>query len=100
MHGWQGVGCALGVGVVCEIGSGRKAWSEGAGIGLGAGAKWVTGTSGIEALAVQRWGHTSTPTITSAMKPTASFARRELIFTPGVVFIAASLPRSARNQGF
>ena len=89
MHGWHGVGCALGTGVACATGGGISALSEGVGIRLGGGAKCVGGTSGIAALLLHRCGQTKTARITKAMKPTPIFASRELIFTPGV-FIAAT----------
>src|SRR5262249_33964018 len=88
MQGWQGVGCALGTGVLWATGMGSSFLSDGVGIGLGGGAKWVTGTSGIAALLLHRCGQKKPPTITIALKPVPIFASRELIFTPGVFVIA------------
>lgn len=83
MQGWQGVGRALGVGVLCRRGRDISLLSEGVGMGLGGAAKCVTGTSGIEALAVHRCGQIMTPRITRMIKAPRSLASRELILTPG-----------------
>src|SRR5438034_7892463 len=92
MQGWQGVGCALGVGVLCAWVTGMSFVSEGVGMGLGGAAKWVTGTSGIEALAGHRRGRMKNPAGTPTTRARPIFARRGLILVPGV-FTAALLGR-------